>query len=107
MFLAMLALDFDLKPGVINVLLDYVLKINNNKLTKAFIETIATQWKRSKIETVEDAMDIAEKEYKSRKGVTKKDTNMTKPVWFDKDITSEKASDSEQAEIDKMLDDIK
>jgi replication initiation and membrane attachment protein len=105
--LAMLALDFDLKPGVINVLLDYVLKINNNKLTKAFIETIATQWKRSKIETVEDAMDIAEKEYKSRKGVTKKDTNMTKPVWFDKDITSEKASDSEQAEIDKMLDDIK
>jgi len=52
-------------------------------------------------------MYIAEKEYKSRKVTPKKETNMTKPVWFDKDITSEKASDSEQAEIDKLLEDIK
>ena len=62
-----LLLDLDLKPGVVNVLIDYVLKINNNKLTKAFVDTIASQWKKSNIETVEDAMKIALEEQKKRK----------------------------------------
>ena len=55
-----------LKPGVVNVLIDYVLKINNKKLTKNFVEAIASQWARLKIETVEDAMKQAKKEHKSR-----------------------------------------
>ena len=32
--LAYLLLELELNPGVVNVLIDYVLKINNNKLTK-------------------------------------------------------------------------
>ena len=51
--------DLELKPAVVNVLIDYVLRINNNKLTKNFIETIAGQWKRLNIETAEDAMNQA------------------------------------------------
>lgn len=65
--LVYLLVDLELNPGVVNVLIDYVLRINNNKLVKKFIETIALQWKRSNINTVEDAMKIAEAEYKSRK----------------------------------------
>lgn len=53
-------------PAVINVLIDYVLKINNNKLTKAFIETIAGQWARLGIKTAREAMKEAEKEYKKK-----------------------------------------
>ena len=36
-----LLIDMNLNPGVVNVLIDYVLKINNNKLVKNFIELIA------------------------------------------------------------------
>ena len=38
-----LMVDLELKPGVVNVLLDFVMRINNNKLNKAFIDTIASQ----------------------------------------------------------------
>ena len=49
---------------MVNVLIDYVLKKNNNKLNNAFVETIAGQWKRLGIETAKDAMEVAEKEHK-------------------------------------------
>lgn len=101
MILEILAIEYQLKPGVINVLIDYVLKINNNKLTKKYVETIAAQWKKANIETVEDAMKIAEKEYKNRKKVTKKIE--IKPDWFDQEIKQEKASSGEVEEIEKLL----
>ena len=101
-----LALELDMKPGVINVLIDYVLRINDNKLTKSFIDTIAGQWKRKNIETVEEAMDIAEKEYKKRnksKEVVIKNKVEKKPEWFDKNIEQKEASDEEISEIDALL----
>lgn len=90
-----LMVDQQLKPGVVNVLIDYVLKINNKKLNKNYIEAIAGQWKRLNIETVEDAMKMCEKEhkkfkkqiekpidkeYKSR-DIPKKEIKYTKLVW--------------------------
>lgn len=103
-----LAVDLDMKPGVINVLIDYVLRINDNKLTKAFIDTIAGQWKRKNIETVEEAMALAEKEYKKRKGSTvtkdKKTTVSKKPEWFDQNVEMKEANDDEISEIDALLD---
>lgn len=104
--LSMLIINFNLQPGVINVLIDYVLKINNNKLTYKFIEAIASQWRLAKIETVEQAMSIAEKEYKKKKTI-KTSKNFTKPEWFDKDLNISLATSKEQEEIDKMLADLK
>ncbi len=104
--LAMLAIDMNLKPGVINVLLDYVLKINDNKLTKNFVETIASQWKMAGIETVTDAMAIAEKEYKKRKQPqvsTKTKKEVSKPAWFGEHVEATKASDEEILEIESIL----
>lgn len=99
-----LLIDMNLKPGVVNVLIDYVLKINNNKLVKNFIELIAEQWSRSKIETVEDAMNFAEKEYKKTKGVKQPTRKVEeKPEWFNKEIESVEASSSEIDEINKIL----
>lgn len=105
-----LLLDMNLNPGVVNVLVDYVLKINNNKLTRSFVESIAGQWAKSKIETVESAMSFAEKEYKDMKKY--KQTKVTKnieekPVWFKENISESKASDSEIAEMKKMLSELK
>ena len=59
-----LLIDQKLNPGVVNVLISYVLKINHEQLKKSYVETIAGQWKRLNIETVEEAMKIAEKEHK-------------------------------------------
>ena len=105
-----LLLDLDLKPGVVNVLVDYVLKINNNKLTKAFVDTIASQWKKSNIETVEDAMDIAEKEYHSRQDnkkekVTSSSTKIleSEPTWFKKDIEADSATEEEIKAFEALL----
>jgi replication initiation and membrane attachment protein len=81
--------DQKLNPGVINVLIDYVLRTNNNKLTKSYIETIAGHWKRSNIETAEEAMSIAEKEHKKNMSNTKTKTkNKVIPRWFNEKIES-------------------
>lgn len=102
--------DQKLNPGVVNVLLAYVLKINNQKLNKNFIETIAGQWKRLNIETVEDAMKITEKEHKKMKKIIGKDKNTVKqtkneelPAWFDKSLDKETPNSKEQQELDDIL----
>lgn len=100
-----LAVDLDLKPGVINVIIDYVLRINQNKLTKNFVLTVAAQFKKEGIETVEDAMLLAEKEYQSRKKmVTKKTLETVKqPSWLNKEFTKKELDGKEKEEMSKML----
>ncbi len=106
-----LVLDLNLQPGVVNVLLDYVLKINDNKLTKKFVDAIASQWKKSNIETVEDAMNIAEQEYKKNqkwKSSTPSNTlkvkkNEQEPKWFKKDIEENSATQEEIDALEALL----
>ena len=100
--------DFKLNPGVVNVLIDYVLKINNKKLTKNFLEAIASQWKRLNIETVEEAMKAAEKEYKKMKKLNEmpKGQSIGKenlPEWFDQNINKEKLSVEDEKSLKDML----
>ena len=87
-----LIIEQKLNPGVVNVLIDYVLKTNNKKLNKDFIEAIAGQWKRLNIETVNEAMEICRKEHKKvqknivkNTKVEKKDNLVKVPDWFNKE----------------------
>lgn len=99
-----LLIDLDLKPAVVNVLIDYVLKKNNNKLTTGFVETIAGQWKRQNIETAADAMAFAEEEHKKSKKVsTKKIEEKKKPEWFDQKIEKKDISDEEAKKMQEMM----
>jgi len=105
-----------MKPGVVNVLISYILKINNQKFIKSYVETVASQWNRLNIETVEEAMRVAEKEHKNirkmtEKPVTKTYTGRIKqdesvPSWFDKDVNTEEISKEEQEELDNLLKEI-
>lgn len=110
-----LLVDQKLNPGVVNVLIAYVLKINHEQLKKSYVEAIAGQWKRLNIETVEDAMKIAEKEHKkvkkafeknttSKKSSTKKEASL--PAWFDKELENEKTTEEEVAELNKILEEL-
>ena len=105
-----LAVDFDLPPGVINVLVDYALLVNNGKLNSAYLETIAGDWSRRNVKTVEDAMSIAEKGHKKNvkvvKEITKKDV-VNVPAWMDKDNKSEKMSEEELAELESMFEEFR
>ncbi len=103
-----LALELEMPPGVINVLIDYVLRINSNKLNKAFVETIAGQWVRLGIKTAEEAMAVAEKEHKKNNKkvfTTKEDKPL--PVWFNAINNANKISSEEKEEIDNLLKDFK
>ena len=97
--------DLELKPAVVNVLIDYVLKKNNNKLNQAFVETIAGQWKRSGIETADEAMRCAEEEQKKimKKAPVNIKTPEATPVWFKEEIKSNEASIEEQKELEELL----
>lgn len=101
-----LAIDLGMTPAVINVLIDYVLRINNNKLVKAFVETIAGQWTRMGIKTASSAMAEAEKEYKKRpKKEQIKEEKL--PVWFNKDNKSDSISLEEKEELESLLKEFK
>lgn len=101
-----LIIDYSLKPGVVNVLIDYVLKTNNNKLSRTLIETIAGQWQRLKIETVEDAMNQAVKEHKKYNKTKEKKVVVHEeklPEWFDKKLEKKEASTIDKIKIDELL----
>ena len=100
-----LMIDYELTPGVVNVLIDYVLRINDNKLTKNFVLKIASQWKRSNIKTVEEAMNICKKENKVKKQVKVKVTEK-KPNWFDQNIDEVNASDDDIKALEEKMNSI-
>ena len=108
-----LLIDQKLNPGVVNVLISYVLKVNNEQLKKSYIETIAGQWKRLNIETVEEAMRLTEKEHKKMKKliVPKEDKKITSknnniPAWFNKENNIEETSKEDEEELDKILNEL-
>lgn len=105
--LELLLIDMDLPPSVVNVLIDYVLRKNNNKLVYAYVETIASQWKRANLKTAKDAMVFAEEEHKKYATKSSKKIDTKKPVWFDETITKGEVSKEEEALISDLLKEFK
>ncbi|MDK8639410.1 replication initiation and membrane attachment family protein [Niallia taxi] len=99
-----------LPSGVINVLIQYVMLKTDMKLTKGYVEKIAGQWVRKRIQTVKDAMDLAKKEHQqyldwangknttsSNKGSKKVIRKEKIPEWFGQD----KPSNTDENNIDE------
>ncbi len=102
--LEFLIIDLELQPAVVNVLIDYVLKKNNNKLSTNYVEAIAGQWKRAGLKTAQEAMSFAEKEHKKmskKKEYKQKEEKV--PIWFDKQIEKESVSDEEAQELEELF----
>ena len=111
-----LLVDQKLNPGVVNVLISYILKVNNEQLTKSYVETVAGQWKRLNIETVEDAMKITEKEHKKLKKMfdNKKTKESVKkeakskddsklPDWFNMNLEKAETTEEDTKEMEEIL----
>lgn len=104
----MLVIDLEMPPAVVNVLLDYVLRKNNNRLSRAYIETIAGQWKRAGLKNASEAMDFAEKENnKLTKKLSNKEHTSNEPVWFNKDNQKQELTVEEQQEMENLFKEFK
>ena len=104
----MLVIDLEMPPAVVNVLLDYVLRKNNNRLSRAYIETIAGQWKRAGLKNASEAMDFAEKENnKLTKKLSNKEHTSNEPVWFNKDNQKQELTIEEQQEMENLFKEFK
>ncbi|GEL76831.1 replication initiation and membrane attachment family protein [Tenuibacillus multivorans] len=86
--------EHGLSQPVMNVLVDYVLKRNHNKLAKNYLETIAAHWSREGIATAKEAMQIAKREHhmyetwkkkKSYNQKKKQGSNEVLPKWFEEE----------------------
>lgn len=74
--------------------IDYILKIQNNRLVKNYVEVVASEWKRAGLETAKEAMEYAEKSHKKMKKIKEtKSANVKKeentPDWFNKNLKKE------------------
>ncbi|MCC3647413.1 replication initiation and membrane attachment family protein [Cytobacillus oceanisediminis] len=98
-----------LLPGVINVLIQYVMLKTDMKLTKGYVEKIAGHWARKKIKTPQAAIELAKKEHRQYldwaegKKTAGPAGNKRKPIrtemlpdWFDEN--SSEAAKKEQAQ---------
>ena len=115
-----LLVDQKLTPGVVNVLLAYVLKVNNQKLNSNYIDTIAGQLNRLHVETVEEAMRALEKEHKKiKKNFEDKKNKQVIPTyrskivqkeevpeWFNKELKNEEMTEEDKTELDLLLNSI-
>lgn len=103
-----IAVDFNLPAGVINVLVDYTLKVNDGALSKAYIETIASEFSRKGIKTVPDAMNTLIKN--RNKGInTVKNTKkiVKEPAWLNSNFAPEKMSEEEMQELQNMFEEFR
>lgn len=107
-----------LTPGVMNVLIDIVLQLQNNKFPRNYVEKIASEWARKGLKTVTEAMESAKAEHdrytssaKGEKNKTGKKNPYKKqpirtevlPSWFKEEEKEDKATKnipSTEKEID-------
>ncbi len=104
--LSYLLCEMNLNPGVVNVLLDYVLQESGNKLVPVYVESVAGLFSRNKITTVEEAMKLAESEHKKRlegknKRVVKKKEQV--PSWVSEEIGVSETTSEEQQKMQEMI----
>lgn len=106
-------LQYKLEPGVANVLIQYVMLKTDMKLTKSYVDKIASHWARKKVATVLEAMNLAKSEQKQydewaknkdkpKTNANRKPTRQEKlPSWFT-DKKEEPNKNSKEFEAKKL-----
>ncbi|MGD6943505.1 replication initiation and membrane attachment family protein [Cytobacillus gottheilii] len=103
-----------LLPAVVNVLIQYVMLKTDMKLTKSYVEKIASHWARKQVKRAKDAMELAKNEHRqylewAGGNKTSKRTSKKQPIrsellpdWFDNDSGDVKtANEGQDEEMEK------
>ena len=97
-----LSMDMHFPPEVINVMIEYILRVSQNRLIPTFVDMVAGEWSRDGVRTKEDA--IAEAKKKISQAPRHHDEL---PAYYDtlqeKIKNRRPATKSEQEEIQAML----
>ena len=91
-----LSMDMGFSNEVINVMIEYILKVSSNRLNSKFVDSVAGEWARDGIRTKEQALAQRQKkltETKKRRG----DITIETPQWY-REQKAGKAADSEPAD---------
>ena len=96
----MLSKDYNLPNPVINVLIDFVLQMNNNVLSKYSAEKIAASLSREKIETAIDAMEYLRENYVKENKKGKRKSPKVEEIPQEESISSSE----DNIEDDELLD---
>ncbi len=81
--LEMLRNDLQLKPEVINVLIEYILNISDGKLIRGFVESVAGSWIRLNVNSLSDALNMVEIQKKQTKK-KRSEKEMILPKYYQK-----------------------
>ena len=95
-----LSRNFEFSNEVVNFLVEYVLDNNDNNLNRAYVEKIASTWKRNGVTTLEDALKQIQP--KSKPSQTYKTVNEM-PSYSSEDTISEEDAIELRDSIKKMI----
>ena len=101
-----LTTNFKLKDDVINIMIEYILKTNDNRLDRNYVTKIASVWVRNNIDTKEKALEAIKPQQKKTKSTKK--TERTLPNWYiNEEDEFEQASDESIEEFERMIGELK
>lgn len=80
-----LMIQLGLKPAVVNVLIEYVLGTNNNRLSRTYCEAIGSSWARKNIVNAKDAYDEAMNNKKDKELIIDIEENSDNSVLLNND----------------------
>lgn len=97
-----LAKEYYFSKEVINVLIEYVLRVSDNRLVLTFVDMVASQWKREGVKTKEDAIAQTKKR---KPGTVVQQKSKTPAYWNPKPtrVKEEQASEEEIAEAKEFF----
>lgn len=93
-----LSVDLKFSNEVINVMIEYILRISDNRLTRSFVDTVASEWARDNVTTKEEAIA----ETKKQIGV-KKTSRRQKVIDLPDYMREEKKKDAADPEKDDAI----
>lgn len=93
-------IKYKLPPGVVNVLIEVILRKYDMKFTKGVVESTASHWARKQLKTVKDAMEFAKKEERTIITKAGKTSNKkpirTEPIpdWFEESSSAKNGKET-------------
>lgn len=95
--------DYRMKPEVVNVLIEYVLKTKNMQFPKAYVEKIASTWVRLSIDTCEKAIQQANSD-PSASTYHRSTKEKELPTWYhDQSSVKTGTKEFDEAELEEKL----
>ena len=97
-----LSMDMHFSPVVINIMIEYILKVSDNRLNSKFVDMVAAEWARDGIKTREQALLETKKTVTRNK--TYSNTVISTPKFFQTPSVKQPEQPNEQllAQIKKM-----